>query len=71
MFSRFKPRDRCSLNGRPIGPANSRMVVAASTITFNGTGLQRLNGGNIYSYQDNVLVGNTTDGTPNAVFTPR
>ena len=37
--------------------------VGQSTITGNGTGWQALNGGQVQSYGNNNVGGNTTDGT--------
>jgi hypothetical protein len=42
------------------------VTLAASTVVSNVTGLHTVSGGNIFSYQDNHLSGNVTDGTPTA-----
>jgi hypothetical protein len=45
------------------------VILARSTVLSNNTGLSTVNGGNIFSYQDNQLSGNATDGAPTAVLT--
>jgi hypothetical protein len=40
--------------------------VSQSTVAANGTGWQKTNGGQIISYGNNNVAGNTTDGTPSS-----
>jgi hypothetical protein len=40
------------------------VLLADSTVMSNGIGLQSVSGGNIFTYQDNQLTGNVTDGAP-------
>ena len=45
------------------------ILVSESTVISNGTGLAATAGGNIFSYQNNHLTGNVTEGAPTAVLT--
>ena len=45
------------------------VLLADSTVISNGTGLNAVSGGNIFSYQDNELSGNVVDGAPTATLT--
>jgi hypothetical protein len=45
------------------------VTLAESTVMSNVTGLSAFSGGNIFSYQDNQLSGNVTDGAPTATLT--
>jgi hypothetical protein len=44
--------------------ANAEMMVGSSTISGNGTGVVIRNGANLFSYQDNRIDLNATNGTP-------
>jgi hypothetical protein len=46
--------------------ANAFMTLQASSVTSNNAGLQSVNGGQIFSYGDNHLNGNVTDGSVTA-----
>src|SRR5262249_5990529 len=45
------------------------VTLTDSTVMSNVTGLSTVNGGGTFSYQNNRLTGNVTDGAPTAVFT--
>jgi hypothetical protein len=45
------------------------VTLSESTVMSNVTGLKSLNGGSIFSYQNNRLIGNVTDGGPTATLT--
>jgi hypothetical protein len=45
------------------------VLLADSTVMSNGTGLASAGGGTIFTYQDNQLTGNVTDGAPTASLT--
>jgi hypothetical protein len=45
------------------------VLLADSTVMSNVTGLAAVSGGNIFTYQDNQLTGNVTDGAPTATLT--
>jgi len=47
------------------------VLLSASTVISNQTGLHVLNNGNIFSFQDNKIAGNFTDGAPTAVLTTK
>jgi hypothetical protein len=49
---------------RAVGP-NVGVRIGRSTVSYNGTGITALNGGNVLSYGTNQIDGNTVDG-----FTP-
>jgi hypothetical protein len=48
---------------------NAFMFLKDSTVLSNVTGLNAVSGGTIFSYQNNGLSGNVTDGAPTAVLT--
>lgn len=56
-------------NGVIADGSTSFVLLGRSTVMGNSTGLSRLNGGTIFSYQNNHLSGNTTDGTANSLLT--
>jgi hypothetical protein len=45
------------------------VLLADSTVMSNVTGLSSVSGGSIFTYQDNQLTGNVTDGAPTAALT--
>ncbi len=47
------------------------VILANSTVMSNATGLHPVRGGSIFSYQNNQLIGNVTDGAPTAVLTAK
>ena len=47
------------------------VLLANSTVMSNGTGLSAVGGGGIFSYQNNHLTGNVSDGAPTAVLTTK
>lgn len=51
--------------------ANAFVFLKGSTVMSNTTGLNSVSGGAIFSYQDNALTGNVTDGAPTAVLAVR
>jgi hypothetical protein len=52
-------------NGLGVGAQGPVFViVGGSTVTANAVGLSSIAGGNIFSYQNNQLDGNTSDGAP-------
>jgi hypothetical protein len=57
-------RDSTIVNNQFGLVSNALLRITRSTITGNGTGLLILGGGNIISFGDNSLAGNTTDGLP-------
>jgi hypothetical protein len=57
------------LEANGTGSTGSAVIrVTKSTITNNGTGLVVFNGGQIISFGDNSLAGNTTDGAPTSTI---
>jgi hypothetical protein len=50
--------------------ANGNSVLSGSTINKNSTGIGITNGGFVFSYRNNNVVGNGTDGAPNSILTP-
>jgi hypothetical protein len=50
--------------------ANGNSVLSGSTINKNSTGIGITNGGFVFSYKNNNVVGNGTDGAPNNILTP-
>jgi hypothetical protein len=61
-------RDTVISNNKQVGVvaigSTAFTRITRSTITGNGTGLQSISNGNIISFGDNSLAGNTTDGAP-------
>jgi hypothetical protein len=60
-------RSNASLNqqsGILADGAGANITVGASTVTANGTGFARTNGGAILSYGDNRVDNNTANGSP-------
>jgi hypothetical protein len=55
-------------NGILAQGAAAFVLLADSTVMSNGTGLKTVSGGNIFTYQDNQLTGNVTDGAPTALL---
>jgi hypothetical protein len=56
----------CTVSNNAIGIAADQAAivrVGQSTVTANGTGWQATNGGQVVSYSNNNVAGNTTDGT--------
>jgi hypothetical protein len=56
----------CTVSNNGIGIAADQKAivrVGQSTVTANGTGWQATNGGQVVSYSNNNVAGNTTDGT--------
>jgi len=49
--------------------ANGAIHIGNSTVIGNGTGLNAVGGGKIFSYQNNQATGNTTDGAPTNLLT--
>lgn len=56
-------------NGIAAVGSNTFILLGRSTAMSNGTGVAPTSGGAIYSYQDNRLTGNATDGAPTSVLT--
>jgi hypothetical protein len=56
-------------NGILADGPTSFVLLGRSTVLGNITGLSRPNGGTIFSYQNNHMSGNVTDGAPNALLT--
>jgi hypothetical protein len=53
------------VNGiRAEGSANAVARISRNTVTSNGTGLSTATGGQIVSYRNNNVSGNTVDGAP-------
>lgn len=44
--------------------ATAEVRISDSTVTNNGTGLSAVNGGQLISFQNNAIFGNTVDGAP-------
>ncbi len=59
-----------AMDGVRVNGAGANVVIGASTVTGNATGLNSFNGGAIFSYQDNSVTGNTTNGAPTSVVNP-
>jgi hypothetical protein len=55
-------------NGILSQGANAFVFLTESTVMANTTGLNAVSGGAIFSYQNNRLTGNVTDGAPTAVL---
>jgi hypothetical protein len=56
----------CTVSNNGIGIAADQKAIVRigqSTVTANGTGWQATNGGQVVSYSNNNVAGNTTDGT--------
>jgi hypothetical protein len=53
-----------------LGPG-AFVTLTDSTVLSNVLGLQAVSGGTIFSYQNNRLTGNVTDGAPSAVLALR
>jgi len=51
--------------------SNAFVIVGSSTVIGNGTGLSAVGGGSIFSYQNNQLAGNVSDGAATSVLAPR
>jgi len=51
--------------------SNAFVFLGSSTVMGNGTGLSAVDGGSIFSYQNNQLTGNVSDGAPTGVLTVR
>ena len=49
--------------------ASAFVLLKDATVMSNGTGLSAVSGGNIFSYQNNALTGNVSDGAATAVLT--
>jgi hypothetical protein len=56
-------------NGILAQGANAFVFLSESTVMSNVTGLNAVSGGAIFSYQNNRLTGNVSDGAPTAVLT--
>jgi hypothetical protein len=56
-------------NGILSQGVNAFMLLKESTVLSNVTGLSAVSGGTIFSYQNNGLSGNVSDGAPTAVLT--
>jgi hypothetical protein len=56
-------------NGILAQGANAFVFLTESTVMSNVTGLNAVSGGAIFSYQNNRLTGNVSDGVPTAVLT--
>jgi hypothetical protein len=56
-------------NGILAQGAGAFVLLADSTVMSNVTGLNPASGGSIFSYQDNQLTGNVSDGAPTALLT--
>src|SRR5262245_29044763 len=56
-------------NGILAQGAGGFVFLKGSTVMSNVTGLNAVSGGAIFSYQDNALTGNVTDGAPTNVLT--
>jgi hypothetical protein len=56
-------------NGILSQGGNAFVFLSESTVMSNVTGLNPVSGGAIFSYQNNRLTGNVTDGAPTAVLT--
>jgi hypothetical protein len=50
--------------------ANGNSVLSGSTINKNSTGIGITNGGFVFSYRNNNVIGNGVDGAPNNTLTP-
>ncbi|MBC7710750.1 MAG: hypothetical protein H7203_11840 [Rhizobacter sp.] len=66
--------DRSNVSSNSTGilsSSNAVVRLSDSTITMNGTGLSATTGGQIVSYNNNRLRGNTTDGAPTSTVYQR
>jgi hypothetical protein len=64
------PNDTVLLHGLFIDGAGASIQINRSMITQNGVGLANRNGGQIASFGNNAIVGDTQDGAPAAKLQP-